>query len=153
MKDSINSFVPVFDLYIVLPWEYLYPSKKVTQHDCWSIIFLVILGFYLSSLNEICLFASRLMPYLLGLFHWGACRLSKSWGEVQIEKLQQWINLLKNAWAAEFCVLCMRISAHSLRRKVSENSKRSEKIVLHAWIQHQKGKRAFHIQSDRFCKF
>ena len=24
-----------------------------------------------------CLFAFRLMPYLLGLFYWGACRLSK----------------------------------------------------------------------------
>ena len=24
-----------------------------------------------------CLFASRLMPYLLGLFYWGACRVSK----------------------------------------------------------------------------
>ena len=56
----------------------LHPSKtNATQ--LWSIIFLLSW----ISIHQVrypwkaCLFASRLMLYLLGLFHWGACRVSK----------------------------------------------------------------------------
>ena len=59
---------------------YVHPSKKVTQHDFDQLYFFdpgfLFLKFDIPRKPD-CLFAFRLMPYLLGLFHWGACRMSK----------------------------------------------------------------------------
>ena len=55
------------------------PFKKSNATQVWSIIFLLSW----ICVNQVrypwkaCLFAFRLMPYLLGLFHWGMCRVSK----------------------------------------------------------------------------
>ena len=56
----------------------LHPSKKVTQHD-FDRLYFFYPGFVFIKLDpwKACLFAFRLMPYLLGLFHWGVCRVSK----------------------------------------------------------------------------
>ena len=57
----------------------IHPSKKVTATRLWSIMFI----FSWICINQVrypwkvCSFAFRLMPYLLGLFHWGLCRVSK----------------------------------------------------------------------------
>ena len=59
------------------------PFKKSNATRLWSIIiYFFYPGFLLIKLNiprrpKACLFAFWLMPYLLGLFHWGACRVSK----------------------------------------------------------------------------
>ena len=55
------------------------PFKKSNATRLWSIIFLLswILIHQVRYPWKACLFAFRLMPYLLGLFHWGACRVSK----------------------------------------------------------------------------
>ena len=57
----------------------LHPSKKVTQHKFGWFLFLLswICIHQVRYPWKACLFAFRLMPYLLGLFHWCACRVSK----------------------------------------------------------------------------
>ena len=55
------------------------PFKKSNATRLWSIIFLLS-WIFIHQVRypwKACLFAFRLMPYLLGLFHWGACRVSK----------------------------------------------------------------------------
>ena len=58
----------------------VHSSKKVTQHD-FDRLYFYYLGFLFIKLDIPrkldCLFAFPLMPYLLGLFHWGAWRVSK----------------------------------------------------------------------------
>ena len=55
------------------------PFKKNNATRLWSIIFLLswIFIHQVRYVWEACLFAFRLMPNLLGLFYWGACRLRK----------------------------------------------------------------------------
>ena len=56
-----------------------YIIKKSNATQIWSIIFPLSWIF----IHQVwypwkaCLFAFRLVPYLLGLFHWGACRVNK----------------------------------------------------------------------------
>ena len=55
------------------------PFKKSNATRLWSIIFLLP-WIYIHQVRypwKACLFAFRVMPYLLGLFHWGVCRVSK----------------------------------------------------------------------------
>ena len=55
------------------------PFKKSNATRLWSIIFLLswIFIHQVRYPLKACLFARRLMPYLLGSFHWDACRVSK----------------------------------------------------------------------------
>ena len=54
------------------------PFKKCNATRVWSIIFLLSwIYIQIRYTSKACLFAFRLMPYLLGLFHWGVCRVSK----------------------------------------------------------------------------
>ena len=56
----------------------IHPSKKSNaDFDGLNFFYPVFLFIKLRYLWKACLFAFRLMPYLLGLFYWGACRLSK----------------------------------------------------------------------------
>ena len=57
---------------------FLHPSKSNATR-IWSIKFILslICIHQVRYLWKACLFAFRLMPYLLGLFYWGVCRLSK----------------------------------------------------------------------------
>ena len=86
---------------------YLHPSKKVNATRLWSIIFLLSWVF----IHQVrypwkawqCLFAFRFMPYLLGLFHWGACRVSKL-GAMSKGKVAKLIGLYGK------CMLCQVLS-------------------------------------------
>ena len=55
------------------------PFKKSNATRLWSIIFLSswICIHHVRYPWKACLFAFRLMPYFLGLFHWGVCKVSK----------------------------------------------------------------------------
>ena len=55
------------------------PFKKSNATRLWLIIFLLswIFIHQVWYPQKACLFAFRIMPCLLGLFHWGACRVSK----------------------------------------------------------------------------
>ena len=55
------------------------PFKKSNATRLWSIIFLLswICIHQVRYPWKACLFAFQLMPYLLGLFYWGVCRVSK----------------------------------------------------------------------------
>ena len=57
----------------------IYTLQKSNTTRLWSIIFLLswIFIHHVRYLWKACLSALRLMPYLLGLFYWGACRVSK----------------------------------------------------------------------------
>ena len=63
---------------LFIKWSYT-PFKKSNATRLWSIIFLLSWIFIPQVWHpyKACLFAFRLMPYLLWLFHWGACRVSK----------------------------------------------------------------------------
>ena len=57
------------------------PLKKSNATQLWSIIFLLF-WIFIHQVTcrypwQACLFAFRLMPYLLGLFHWGVSKISK----------------------------------------------------------------------------
>ena len=54
----------------------IHSSKKVTQHD-FDRLYFYYLGFLFIKLDIPRKLAFPLMPYLLGLFHWGAWRVSK----------------------------------------------------------------------------
>ena len=62
-----------------LPSKLCTLQKKVTQHDFHRLIFLLswICIHQVRYPWKACLFAFWLMLYLLGLFHWGACKESK----------------------------------------------------------------------------
>ena len=63
----------------VAPFNYIYsihPFLKVTHHHFDRLYFFYPV-FVVRYPWKACLFAFRLMPYLLGLFHRGVCRVSK----------------------------------------------------------------------------
>ena len=90
----------------------IHPSKRVTQHDFDQLYFFYP-GFLFIKLEipaKACLFAFRLMPYLLGLFHWG---------NVKKEKLQNWSDCMGNAYSIKFWAFLLWVyarvpTAHSL---------------------------------------
>ena len=102
---------------------YIYPSISNATR-LWSIIFLLswIFIHQVRYLWKACLFAFRLMPYLLGLFHWGACRVSKLGAmskrkSCKIDRIV-WEMHAMSSFGLSFCE-CMHMhlpTAHSLCR-------------------------------------
>ena len=84
----------------------LHPSKKVTQHN-FDRLYFIYPGFLFIKLNiSGKLYAFQLMPYLLGLFCWGTCRVSKFGGNIKKERLQNWSDWMGNA-----CYTCIKFWA------------------------------------------
>ena len=67
-------FLPSFLRDVSIIYTFL---QKVTQHDFNQVYFFYLLFIKLDMSWKACLFAFRLMPNLLGLFYWGACRVRK----------------------------------------------------------------------------
>ena len=85
-----------------------------------------------------CLFAFRLMPYLFGLFHWGACRVSKL-GLCQKGKVAKLIGMYGKGMLCQvlgFPFVNARVpTAHSLRWNpliILENFGAVNLLTLHA---------------------
>ena len=60
------------------------------------------------------------MPYMLGLFYWGARRLSKFGVKSKSKKLQNGSISMGNACYAEFCVVYTRTHCPFITPKLSE---------------------------------
>ena len=88
--------------------------------------------------QEACLFAFRLMPYLLGLFGWGACRVSKL-GVMSKRKSCKIDRIVWEMHAMSSFGLYARVStAHSLRRNPPKLRRTEWAVGTHACIHSQK---------------
>ena len=88
IQSVIYSFIYLFMCWLIHSFshlsQYLFiylstPFKKVTQHD-FDWLYFFYPGFLFIKLRyswKACIFAFWLMPYVLAMFHWGACRVSK----------------------------------------------------------------------------
>ena len=137
--------------------EVKYTFQKSNATRLWSIIFLLSCVFIHQVCYpwKVCLFAFRLMPYLLGLFLWGACRLSK----FGVKSKSKTCKMDQSVWEMHvmpsFVLYARVLTAHSLCWNCPKLRRSEWAVGTHAWIQPQKGERkpSFPIQSDRFCKF
>ena len=94
------------------------PFKKSNATRVWSIIFLLswICIHQIRYPWKACSFALRLMPYLLGLFHWGVCRMSKLGAMSKRKKLQNWSDSMEmHAMSCFVLSFCERMHAYPLR--------------------------------------
>ena len=80
----------------------LYTLQKINSTRFWTIMFIssLICIHHVRYPWKACLFAFRLMPYLLGLFHWRVCRVSKLGAMSKMKSCQ--INLI----VYEKCMSC-----------------------------------------------
>ena len=129
------------------------PSKKSNATRFFIDYISFVLGFYPSSL----LFPreSVYLPFdwcliWLGLFHWGACRLSKFGVKSKSKTCKNWSICMGNACYAEFCVICTRTHCPFITPKLSELRRSEWAVGTHVWIQPKKGERkpSFPIQSE-----
>ena len=95
------------------------------------------------------------MPYLLGLFDWGACRMSKL-GVMSKRKSCKIDRIVWEMHAMSSFGLYARVpTAHSLRRNFGALN--GQWVPTHPFIHKRKAqnltKPAFPIQSDQFCNF
>ena len=98
--------------------EDLHPSKKVTQHN-FDRLYLFYPGFLFIKFaipRKPVYLPFRLMPYLLGLFHWGVCRVSK----FGVESKSKTCKMDQSVWEMHvmpnFELYARVLTAHSLRR-------------------------------------
>ena len=99
------------------------------------------------------------MPYLLGLFHWGACRVSK----LGVKSKRKSCKLDQFVWEMHampsFGLYARVPTAHSLRRNPPKLRRTEWAVGTHACIQSQKESVKLHIacishiQTDQFCNF
>ena len=95
------------------------------------------------------------MPYLLGLFYWGACRPSKFGVKSKSKSCKMDQSVWEMHVMPSFVLYARVLTAHSLHRNCPKLRRSEWAVGTHAGIQPQKGERkpSFPIQSDRFCKF
>ena len=122
----------------------LHPSKKVTQHE-FDRLYFFYPGFLFIRFDipiESLFIAFRMMPYLLGLFHWGACRLSNL--GVKSKRNTKLIRLYGKCSAMPSFELYARVpTAHSLRRNPPKHRRTEWAVGTHACIEFTKGKRKY----------
>ena len=100
------------------------------QHD-FDRLYFCYSGFLFSKLDiprKPVYFAFRLMPYLLGLFHWGACRVSKLGAtsknkSCKIDRIVWEMHAICEVLRFPFVTECTRgvPTAHSVRRRFRHN--------------------------------
>ena len=100
--------------------SHITPFKKSNATRLWSIIFLLswICIHQVSYPCKACSFAFRLIPYLLGLCHWGVCRVSKlgAMSKRKSYKIDRivWDMHAMSCFVLSFCHVCERMHAYPL---------------------------------------
>ena len=118
----------------------LHPSKKVTQHD-FDRSYFFYPGFL--SIKFTIPRKSVYLPFdwcliiLLGLFHWGACRLSK----FGVKSKSKTCKMDQSVWEMHvmpsFVLYARVLTAHSWRRNCPKLRRSEWAVGTHAWIQPQ----------------